>query len=53
VAWEDFDIVLSADALGAAEPLIAALRDDAAVRNPVSALGGYDLSRSGEVRLLA
>jgi molybdate-binding protein len=51
VAWEDFDIVLSADALDAAEPLIAALRD-AAVQAPVSALEGYDLSRSGEVRLL-
>lgn len=52
VAWEDFDIVLSADALDAAESLIAALRD-AKVQAPVSALGGYDLSRSGEVRLLA
>jgi hypothetical protein len=25
--WENYDIVLSSDALGAAQPLIAALRD--------------------------
>jgi molybdate-binding protein len=51
VTWEDFDIVLSADALDAAEPLIAALRDPA-VQSAVDALGGYDLSRTGTVRLL-
>jgi molybdate-binding protein len=51
VTWEDFDIVLSADALGAAEPLIAALRDPA-VRSSALALGGYDLAGSGAVRLL-
>ena len=51
VTWEDFDIVLSADALGAAGPLIAALRDPA-VRSAVNALGGYDLSRTGTVQLL-
>jgi putative molybdopterin biosynthesis protein len=51
VTWEDFDIVLSANALDAAEPLIAALRR-ASVRSAVSALGGYDLSQSGTVRLL-
>jgi molybdate-binding protein len=52
VLWEDFDIVLSGDALPAAEPLIAALRD-AAVRSLISALGGYDASRAGSVELLA
>jgi molybdate-binding protein len=52
VTWEDFDIVLSADALPAAEPLIAALRDRA-VRSSVDSLGGYDLSNAGIVRLLA
>jgi len=51
LAWEDFDIVLSADALDAAEPLIAALRDPS-VQESVGALGGYDLSRTGELRLL-
>jgi molybdate-binding protein len=51
VTWEDFDVVLSADALDAAEPLIAALRQ-APVRSAVDALGGYDLSQSGTVRLL-
>jgi hypothetical protein len=43
--------VLSADALQAAEPLIAALRQ-AAVRSAVDALGGYDLAQSGAVQLL-
>ena len=52
VTWEDFDIVLSGDALPAAEPLIAALRTPA-VQSPVGALGGYDLSRAGSVDLLA
>lgn len=51
VAWEDFDIVLSADALAAAEPLIAALRDPA-VQSAVNSLGGYDLSQAGTVQLL-
>jgi putative molybdopterin biosynthesis protein len=51
ITWEDFDIVLSADTLKAAEPLIAALRDPAA-QSAVDALGGYDLSHTGTVRLL-
>ncbi len=51
VTWEEFDIVLSGDALPAAEPLIAALRDPG-VQSSVSALGGYDLSRAGTVQLL-
>lgn len=51
VTWEDFDIVLSADALDAAGPLIAALRSPA-VRSSVRVLGGYDLLNSGAVRLL-
>ena len=51
VAWEDFDIVLSADALASAEPLIAALRDPA-VQSAVNSLGGYDLSKTGTVQLL-
>jgi molybdate-binding protein len=51
VTWEDFDIVLSADALPAAGPLIAALRDPA-VQSAVRSLGGYDLANAGAVRLL-
>jgi molybdate-binding protein len=51
VAWEDFDVVLPADALPAAEPLIAALRDPS-LQATVSAFGGYDLSRAGTVQLL-
>jgi putative molybdopterin biosynthesis protein len=52
VTWESFDIVLGADALAAAEPLIAGLREQA-VQSSVSALGGYDVTRSGTVQLLA
>ncbi len=51
VTWEDFDIVLSGDALPAAGPLITALRDPH-VQSTVGALGGYDLSRAGAVQLL-
>jgi molybdate-binding protein len=52
VTWEDFDVVLSGDALPAAEPLISALRTPA-VQSSIHALGGYDLSRAGSVELLA
>ena len=52
VTWEDFDIVLSSDALPAAEPLIATLRTPA-VQSSIDALGGYDLSRAGSVEMLA
>jgi molybdate-binding protein len=51
LTWESFEIVLGADALPAAEPLIAALRERA-VQSLVGALGGYDLTRSGAVQLL-
>ncbi len=51
VTWESFEIVLSADALPAAEPLIAALREPA-VQSWVGGLGGYDVTRSGTVQLL-
>jgi HEAT repeat protein len=43
--------VLSAAALPAAEPLIAALRDPG--ESSVRSLGGYDLSQTGTVQLLA
>ena len=51
-ARADFDIVLSGDALPAAEPLIVALRTPA-VQSSIGALGGYDLSRAGSVEMLA
>lgn len=49
VAWEDFDIVLSADALGAAAPLVRAARELAPA---VVALGGYDVADTGAVTRL-
>jgi molybdate-binding protein len=52
VIWEDFDIVLSGTALPVAEPLIDALRDPG-VQSSISALGGYDLARTGTVETLA
>lgn len=51
VTWEDFDIVISGDALSAAEPLIAALRDPVA-QSAVRSLGGYDTSQAGSVQVL-
>jgi molybdate-binding protein len=51
VIWEEFDIVLSADALPAAEPLISTLRDPG-VQSSISALGGYDVGRAGAVEML-
>jgi molybdate-binding protein len=50
--WEDFDLALSGAMLPAAEPLIAALRDPA-VQTAVTALGGYDITRTGTVEKLA
>ncbi len=52
VVWEDFDIVLSGDALPAAEPLLCALRDPG-VQASIHALGGYDTMRAGAVEYLA
>ncbi len=51
VVWEDFDIVLSGDALPAAESLICALRDPG-VQASIHALGGYDTTRAGAVEYL-
>lgn len=52
LAWEDFEIVLSADVLPTAEPLIWAIRD-AGLQASIGTLGGYDLSRTGSVQMLA
>jgi putative molybdopterin biosynthesis protein len=48
LTWEDFDIGLLRNALDPAAHLIAALRTRA-LRDRISALGGYDTSRSGDV----
>jgi molybdate-binding protein len=49
--WEQYDIVLSADDLGAAQPLITALRDPAVGRS-IMQLGGYDTQHAGEIKML-
>ncbi|MFI7617553.1 substrate-binding domain-containing protein [Nonomuraea terrae] len=48
VTWEDFDIGLDKHALDPAAHLVDALRTPA-LRDRISALGGYDTSRSGDV----
>jgi len=48
---EQYDIALSADALGAAEPLITALRAPAVRRN-ITQLGGYDTKHTGKITTL-
>lgn len=48
LASEEYDVVLPGNALDAAAPLVAALRDPA-TRAAVTALGGYDTSRAGDV----
>jgi putative molybdopterin biosynthesis protein len=52
VTWEEFDIVLSAGAIAAAEPLIWALRETA-IQSSLDSLGGYDQSRTGSVEFLS
>ncbi len=49
--WENFDIVLGRDALGAARPLITALRDRPVLASIVD-LGGYDPTLAGTVEAL-
>jgi molybdate-binding protein len=51
LVWEQYDIALPGDALGAAEPLIAALRT-ASVRRTITQLGGYDTKHAGELTTL-
>lgn len=51
LAWEEYDVALSADVLGAAEPLISSLRSPA-VRRSIAELGGYDTERAGEITFL-
>ncbi len=51
LVWEQYDIALPGDALGAAAPLITALRTPA-VRRTIAKLGGYDTRRAGEITSL-
>lgn len=48
ITWEDYDLVLPADALGAASPLIEAVRSPN-IRQAITALGGYDLTHTGSI----
>ncbi|WP_242666558.1 MULTISPECIES: substrate-binding domain-containing protein [Parafrankia] len=47
--WEPYEIALGRESLGAARPLLDALRDPA-LHQAITALGGYDLTRTGMVR---
>ncbi len=49
--WESYDIALPQDALGPAKPFITALRDPQ-VQTAISALGGYDLTNTGNIEVL-
>jgi len=51
LVWEQYDIALPGEALGAAEPLITALRSPA-VRQAIDQLGGYDTKQAGEITSL-
>lgn len=51
LVWEHYDIALSEDALGAAGPLVDALRDQN-VRGSIVELGGYDVGMTGTVEIL-
>lgn len=51
LTWESYDIVLGGDALGAARPLITALRDRT-VRTAIERLGGYELADAGALEPL-
>lgn len=51
LTWESYDIALGGGALGAARPLITALRDPA-VRESITRLGGYDLEQTATLHSL-
>lgn len=46
LAWEPFDVALPETALAALDPLLAELERR---RGQIEALGGYDLTPSGEI----
>jgi molybdate-binding protein len=51
LTWEPYDIALGADALGAAQPLITALRAPE-IQASITHLGGYDLQPTGTLEPL-
>lgn len=51
LVWECYDIALAGDGLGAARPLITALRDPS-VQASILSLGGYDLELAGTIEPL-
>jgi molybdate-binding protein len=51
LVWEEYDVALSAESLGASGPLIDALRDRT-VRGSILELGGYDVDQAGIVQRL-
>jgi molybdate-binding protein len=52
VEWEDFELALNPPAISLLGPLLEVLASPA-VRRQITALGGYDLRRSGESRMAA
>ncbi len=52
LVWEHYDVVLPGDALGAAEPLVNAVRDRR-VRTAIERLPGYDLADAGRLERLS
>ncbi|PSK97730.1 molybdate-binding protein [Murinocardiopsis flavida] len=49
VEWEDFELAVGAESLGAIAPLIDVLTTPS-FRHRLSAMAGYDLSRAGDLR---
>ena len=52
VEWEDFELAVTPQAMGLLAPLLDVLASNS-VHQRLSGLGGYDLSRSGESRVVA
>ncbi|MGH3307038.1 MAG: substrate-binding domain-containing protein, partial [Nocardioides sp.] len=52
VEWEDFELAVAPESLELLLPLLDVLASTG-VQDRVAALGGYDLRRSGEVRVAA
>ncbi|MFC0111670.1 substrate-binding domain-containing protein [Kibdelosporangium aridum] len=51
LTWESYDIALPGSALGAAQPLLTALKSPT-LHNAITELGGYDLTTTGTVTRL-
>ena len=52
VEWEDFELALEPESMGLLAPLLDVLASTA-IQDRVSGLSGYDLQRSGDVRIAA